>query len=190
MPKEFFTKEAVLEATWSITRQRGIDSVSVRTVAALLHSSPGPIYRHFGTMQHLTQAMLQRAQQLLISWMQEPYTEFAFLNMGVGFIRFARDEANLFQATLLSPHYTRDFVRSTNAICLSMMETMEPFKPFTQDYRAQILEAMSIVGYGLAMQIFLGLISKPSNEEIIKRLKTMGTGTLEYYQNKMREGDE
>jgi AcrR family transcriptional regulator len=188
VPKESFTKEAVLDAAWGIARESGFDSVSVRTVAAVLHSSPGPIYRHFGTMQQLTDALLQRAQQVLIGLMQEPYSEFPFLNMGVGFIRFARDEAKLFQTTLLTPRYAREFVCSTNAICLSLMAQMEPFAQLTDAYRTKILDAMSIISYGLAVQIFLGILPKPDDEEIIQRLNAIGTGALEHYQRQMQNG--
>lgn len=185
MPKESFSKEAVLEAAWEIVRHRGIEAVSVRTVAARLHSSPGPIYRHFGTIQNLMNAVLERAQRLLVSWMLEPYTEFSFLNMGIGFIRFARDEAKLFQGTMLTPRYSRGFIRSTNVICMSLMEKMEQFSQFSNENRKKILETMSIVSYGLAVQIFLGILPQPSDEEIIQRLNLIGTGTLHYYKTLM-----
>ena len=99
MPRNLtFTAESVLDAALDLARKEGIEALSARAVAQRLGSSTAPVYSAFSSMESLKEALLDEALELLDASVERRYTEGRFLNQGVGFAAFARDEPRLFFA--------------------------------------------------------------------------------------------
>ena len=71
-----FTREQIVAAALAITRERGFDAVTARAIADTLHSSSKVIFSAFSGMDDLLAATIAA---------------------GTAYIRFARNEPNLFQ---------------------------------------------------------------------------------------------
>lgn len=99
-PKVKVTKEEIVNAATVIVRERGGDALNARTVAALLDCSTQPIFSNFQTMDDLRMAVVERADKLCQNYMrrEEESDEFpAYKANGIAYIRFAKEEKELFK---------------------------------------------------------------------------------------------
>jgi AcrR family transcriptional regulator len=93
----FYTKEAVLEAAFELTREKGWAAVTARNIAKKLGSSTMPIYSSMKSMEEIEQEVRRRAEAVLLDYQRRRFTEDTNLNKAVGYVAFARDEKNLFR---------------------------------------------------------------------------------------------
>lgn len=101
MPRKFmFTREEVLAAALDLVREHGIDAVTARGLGERLGSSSKPIFSLFENMEDLLKAVMDAANELYKSYLQEgmksgkypPYKA-----SGMAYIRFAKEEKELFK---------------------------------------------------------------------------------------------
>jgi AcrR family transcriptional regulator len=95
--KTFFTKEAIVEAAFTITKEEGWRAVTARNIAKKLGSSTMPIYSSMKSMEEIGSEVRARAEKLLLEYQGRSYSDDTMLNMAVGYVTFARDEGNLFR---------------------------------------------------------------------------------------------
>jgi len=95
--RTFFTKEAVVEAAFMLTRERGWAAVTARSIAKKLGSSTMPIYSSMKSMEEIEAEVRARAEALLLEFQGRDYGGEGSLNMAVGYVTFARDERSLFR---------------------------------------------------------------------------------------------
>lgn len=96
-PKVTVTREQVLDAAFSIVRERGRSKLSARAVAQALGCSTQPIYRAYGSMTKLHEDVFGRASEVAMRYLVGDGDEPSFLAMGYGNLRFAQQEPHLFQ---------------------------------------------------------------------------------------------
>jgi AcrR family transcriptional regulator len=99
--KQLYTREVIIEAAFSITRQSGWQAVSARSIAQELSASTQPIYSYIKAMGKLSDEVRLRAILLLAEFQAKSYTENPYVNMAIGYISFAREEQNLFRFIFL-----------------------------------------------------------------------------------------
>jgi AcrR family transcriptional regulator len=95
--KVFFTSEAIVEAAFALTRERGWAGVSARSIAKRLGSSTMPIYSTMKSMEEIERQVRARAESVLSDYQRRPYTDNPVQNLAIGYVAFARDEKNLFR---------------------------------------------------------------------------------------------
>ena len=95
--KSSFTKDAFVDAAFKILRTKGWNNLSARSLAKELSCSTMPIYSYLKSMKSLYEALRKKAVDLLITYQTIPRTGQIFLDMGVGYILFAKQEKNLFR---------------------------------------------------------------------------------------------
>jgi len=95
--KTFFTKEAVVEAAFTLTREKGWAAVTARSIARKLGSSTMPIYSSMKSMEEIEAEVRAWAEALLLDFQARNYEGGASLDMAIGYVTFARDEHNLFR---------------------------------------------------------------------------------------------
>ena len=93
------TKEMVKSAAFAIMREEGMDGLTARRLADKTGCSTQPIFRVYHSMEELWRAVYEKAVSFF-----EDYYEFypkmgdtPFLNIGMAYISFAREEKNLFK---------------------------------------------------------------------------------------------
>jgi len=169
-----FSRETVLGAAIAIIRKEGWEHLTARKVAVRLKSSVAPVYSVFGSMEVLEREVLQQARRLLNETMAVRYTEGAFLNIGVGMVVFARDEANLFGSLFHTRHNHPDIVDGIFASILASMKA-DPFLRLLSDASLErLLHNIGMYTLGLAASIVYGRRQDPSSENIIRQLKNAG----------------
>jgi AcrR family transcriptional regulator len=95
--KVFFTREAIIEAAFEITRDKGWAAVSTRSIARKLGSSTMPIYSSMRSMEEIEAEVRSRAEALLLDYQRRPFSDQPAQNKAVGYVAFARDQKNLFR---------------------------------------------------------------------------------------------
>jgi AcrR family transcriptional regulator len=97
-PAATVTREQILETAFDLVRREGMAALTARRVAAALGCSTQPVYSSYPSMDALRADVLQRAGELAQRYLKpDPSAELPFLAMGLGSLRFARDEPELFR---------------------------------------------------------------------------------------------
>lgn len=94
-----FTREQIVAAALAITRERGFDAVTARAIADTLHSSSKVIFSVFSGMDDLLAATIDAADAQYRAYSADFVRDSAdppYKAVGTAYIRFARNEPNLF----------------------------------------------------------------------------------------------
>ena len=103
-PKVKFQKEEIIAAAVQITREKGISAVTAREVGAALGVSSRPLFTYFDTVDELKREVYHYAKKLYQDYVKEGLTaEIPFLGLGQNYIRFAKEEAELYKYLFLNP---------------------------------------------------------------------------------------
>ena len=108
-PKNKFTKEEMTEAALRIVRAKGIGCLTAKTIADELGTSTRPIFTGFGSMKDVKQELYAAAMRIYDSYTSAGLQEkIPFLGVGKNYIRFAREEPELYRLLFLSriPEYS------------------------------------------------------------------------------------
>lgn len=111
-PKIRITKDEILNAAIDIVRESGAQSVNARALSSVLRCSTQPIFSNFSTMDELRLAVVEKADMVCQDYMRREMEsgEFpAYKASGMAYIRFAKEEKELFKLL-----YMRD--RSTESV--------------------------------------------------------------------------
>ena len=102
-PKNKFTKEEMVAAALKVVRARGIGGLTAKTMADELGTSTRPIFTGFGSIKEVKQAVYAAAVRIYDDYtslgLQE---EIPFLGVGKQYIRFAREEPELYRLLFLT----------------------------------------------------------------------------------------
>lgn len=113
MPPKFkFTREEIIQEALDLTRKNGISAVTARALGERLHSSVKPIFGQFKNMEEVQKEVLKASYDLSCTRMQElmesgeypPYKA-----SGIAYIRFAKDEPELFKLLYMRDRSNESF---------------------------------------------------------------------------------
>jgi AcrR family transcriptional regulator len=169
-----FTREAVLEAALGLVREEGWQALTARALGKRLEASVAPLYSTYGSMEALEREILQAARQRLDALMAVSYTQDAFLNIGVGMVVFARDEAHLFSALFHAKHSHSDIVDAIFASILESMKADATLRLLSDASLERLLHNLGMYTLGLAASIVYGRGEDPSTDNIIRQLRNAG----------------
>ncbi len=97
-PKAKITREMVIDAALALTRTAGAASINARAVAQQLGCSTQPVMYHFAKVEDLKRAVYEKADRLHTEYLlRTGAQENAMLGIGLNYIRFAAEEAQLFR---------------------------------------------------------------------------------------------
>lgn len=102
--KESITIQRILNTAFTMTREEGFANVTARKLAARVECSTQPIFRVYKNMDELQEAIyLQSAAFFQNYYSQYPkISKTPFVNLGMAYIAFAREERHLFKLLFLS----------------------------------------------------------------------------------------
>lgn len=102
--KEVISKNDILRCAFELAREEGAEEVTARKLAAKAGCSTQPIFRAYANMDELLGKVLEQAITFFDSFYQNhPGTQedVPFLDLGLTYISFARQEKNLFRMMFL-----------------------------------------------------------------------------------------
>jgi AcrR family transcriptional regulator len=177
-PKTVFTKEDVVSAAFEVVQQKGMKALTAREVARRLKSSTAPVYSNFESMKLLEREVMKKSRDLLLDYMTRPYTEIVFLNMGIGYAYFAREQCALFRALYLEDSGYKEIIDELEGSMRVQMAKDPRFTSLDDQDRFSLLDKMWIFTHGMATMICVGLSEDQSDEYIIKTLKDVGSAVI------------
>lgn len=123
-PKVKITKNDIINAAIDIIRN-GCEDLNARSIAAALSCSTQPIFSNFNTMEELWGAVINEVYRIYLRFIDnevksEKYPRYK--SFGVGYIRFAKEEKELFKLLFMRNRdneeltYSKDFEESVEII--------------------------------------------------------------------------
>jgi hypothetical protein len=189
--KSKFTVEDIVEAAFSISREEGVEKCSARAIAHRMQSSTMPIYSCLSSMKELEEAVLKKSIDHLISYETKVRTGDVFLDMGIGYIMFAKTEKHLFRMLFLSEKregyedIRKRFKEYVIESLLKVLSGFEPLSVFTDSQKRELIDRMWVFNHGLAMLLNNSLIDDLNEKQIAEFL--LDTGIFIIYGELMRE---
>lgn len=127
-PKVRVTKEDIITTSIEIVREKGVDVLNARSIAAHIGCSTQPIFSNYASMDELKQDIMKKAYNLYMNFLKQeaesnkypPYKA-----SGMGYIRFAKEEKELFKLLFMrdrsKENIADDFDESTR-MSIEMMQ--------------------------------------------------------------------
>lgn len=102
-PKVKFPKEEIVSAALNVARRKGLYGVTTRDIAAELSISTRPIFTFFRSMDEVRDAIRDAARAEYSRYAMEGLSAaIPFYGFGMQYIRFAREEPELYRMLFLS----------------------------------------------------------------------------------------
>jgi len=114
-PKVKVTKEAIIKTALELVRINGSGALNARSIAAALGCSTQPVFSNFATMEELQEATVKAAYEQYLFFLKKevengkypPYKAF-----GIAYIRFAKEEKELFKLLFMRDREGKELVPS------------------------------------------------------------------------------
>lgn len=103
-PKNKFTRAEMTAAALDVIRAGGREALTAKSLAEKLKISTQPVFTCYGTMESLHDAVYAAAEDVYNTYADAGLREsIPFFGMGMSYIRFAREEPELYRLLFLTP---------------------------------------------------------------------------------------
>ena len=184
-PQINFTKNAILQEAFEIVRKEGQQALTARRIAQRLNCSTQPIYSAFASMKELEEAVLEKAKNHIVQYLlSEDQTPYPFLNIGLRYLQFAKEEKELFKLLYLSGKGEL-ISQEMNAFIAEFAQRMKQeafLKGLEEERFKRLFMSMWIFTHGLIMLSF----AQPDEDETAtaafakQQLLQMGRTVIEW----------
>lgn len=188
-----FTKEEILNAALELTRKKGFDAVTARALGAELGTSPRPIFSLFENMADVQQSVLKAADELYQSYLVADMSSGKYppyKASGMAYIRFAREEKELFKLLFMRDRTAED--KDRNEISKETEQLTELIRKqvnITKEQAVMFYLEMWAYVHGIAAMIATGFYDW-SEELCSKTLTDMYQGLKYKYENQNSKESE
>jgi AcrR family transcriptional regulator len=179
MPPLFqFTKSDLVQAAFNIVREEGLENLSARAIAARLKSSTSPIYSLFGSMEALEKEVVEKIVEMKVKYETTQRTGLPYLDVGLGYILFAREEKQLFRS-LFQSNYSKVLLQSTKSELAKLISK----DPLTGDLKEEQLHELIELGWyyihGIASLSNIEFVDMKSEAEIVSDISKIAVPFIE-----------
>lgn len=187
-PKVKATREQIVDGAFEVVRGEGLDALTARRVAREVGCSTQPVYRVFTSMDELRAEVLERAGHVALSYLAPPSGEAsAFFQIGLGNLRFARDEPHLYRAVTLEGPAMGDLLqdREPPPFVLERMRDEPILQGLNDDQLTRIHGLMWFFSQGLA-NLFLAETDEDPMPMAAEYLMLAGRAVVEFERGQAR----
>ena len=171
-PKVKITKEDIVVTAVDIVRRNGAAALNARNIAAELHCSTQPLFTNFSTMEELKLAVVAAADQCY-----QEYTEREMMDRkyppykasGMAYIRFAREERELFKLLFMRDRTEEPVVQDTE-VTDRVIDILQKNTGLSREEASLFHLEMWAYVHGIAAMIATGFLEL--DEELISRMLT------------------
>ncbi len=102
--KETIKKDFLINTAFTMAKQEGIENVTARKLAAKAECSTQPIFRLYENMEDLWSEIFSKAVAFFSFYYDRCLKQYEepFVNLGLAYIQFAKEEKELFKILFLS----------------------------------------------------------------------------------------
>lgn len=165
-PKRKYSKKQIVKKAFEIAKKEGIDSITIRKVAAKLNSSVAPIYVNFNNVEELIQAVIEKTFKLGEELIYEQDTGEPFKDIGLASLKFARKYPILYWDLLKNQgKYMNDYDQSMGNIVIKEMKKDDNLSELSDEKLKEVLLKMRVIQTGISVMVSSGLLPKEFNEK-------------------------
>lgn len=169
-PKTKYSINDIVDAALAVVRRDGLESLTTRAIAGELQSSTMPIYSCGKTMTEIEEEVVKRCWGILIDYQKKPLTPDIYINMGLGYVLFAKHEKHLFGCLHSSKHLelNRRLAEENFINNLIRLKDYQPLADVADDLKLKILIQGWFFCHGLADLIsknLSGTLNVPQTDE-------------------------
>lgn len=180
--KQSVTKDMLLDAAFELVREKGKEDLSARHLAERAGCSTQPIFRIYKNMGELDDDLFLKCADYFSGYFEldSNYSVMPFVNFGMTFISFAKNEPNIFRMLFLSENRlgksTYDLVNggSKNYV-INELKRIKGIEP--SDYESVFMKVWLII-HGTACMMIRNEFDI-SEKETVKLLEDMFTKIYE-----------
>lgn len=148
------TREDIINAAVEVLRDGGFSSINARSVARKLGCSTQPIYFSFRSMDELKAALTQRAIEMHTQRVRESLrahqgNDSRYSSYGMGFVRFAAEEKQLFRWLYLEGRQTGPY--RSDVLEAEVIRTIVDEFGYSEETAKAFHRDMVYYSYGLAI---------------------------------------
>ena len=156
-------RDHILHGALVLLRTRGPDALTARMLAQQLECSTQPIYSAFGGMKDLERTLLREVRRYYREFLaREHGGSTPFENIGLGYLRFAREEPRLFNWLLGSGRLKVDFDAQTHSpevqLGLDRMAEDPSLAGLSPEQIERLQRNLWIYTHGLAVLLSSGIL--------------------------------
>lgn len=144
--------------------------VTARSVAAELGCSTGPIFTHFGSMDGLHEELMDRIIALFVATASGGDHGDPLVSAGVGWLQFATDEPNLYEAIFLKRHPWHAKWGPVRRKLAEHMADHPNYAHLDRKARFALVGRASIVMHGLGVELWSGRLAGGDLVSLIEEL--------------------
>jgi AcrR family transcriptional regulator len=177
MPRKTkYCEEDIISAAYSVARDYGLEELSTRSVAKKLNCSTMPVYSFLKSKKNLEEKVIRMAYNELYAYQITPRTGDIFLDMGVGYVLFARNEKFLFRCIHNELHVDnfREYNEKHFDLLLKKLSEYSLLQGMpTEQIRKFFMQGWTY-SHGLATLVNIDYFPGISEQEICERLMYTG----------------
>jgi AcrR family transcriptional regulator len=116
-PKVRITKEDIITTSVNLVRVNGVDSINARAIASALNCSTQPIFSNFSSMEELEDSTIKSAYEIYLSFIKKEVESAKYpkyKSFGMAYIRFAKEEKELFKLLFMRDRSGEDITPTTD----------------------------------------------------------------------------
>lgn len=116
-PKTKITKDDIITASLDLTRNNGFEAINARSIASALNCSTQPIFSNFSSMEELESEVFRAAYRHYLGFINaelESGKYPAYKAYGMAYIRFAKEEKELFKLLFMCDRADKDFIPTSD----------------------------------------------------------------------------
>jgi len=104
--KEQISKQMILDGAFDLLKKEGVEMLTARKLASYIGCSTQPIFRVYKNMDELYSEVFECAKRYYEEYCLNYKKEFdtPFLDLGLCYVQFAKEELNLFKLLFLTKH--------------------------------------------------------------------------------------
>lgn len=172
-PRNKFSRDEMIEKAVQVVRKQGIGALTAKSLANELGVSTQPVFTCFHTIEEVRREVVNAAKLLYDDYVKEGLcNDIPFLGFGMHYIRFAKEEPELYRLLFLSTDQSEgnsafeEMNASLELVTDSMQETYHIDAKTAERY----FRDMWLVAHSLATLIVTG--SCPYTDQEIGRILT------------------
>ena len=168
MPPKFrYTREEIIHAALALAREGGMEAVTAKRVGARLHASVKLVFGQFTGMEEVRQEVREAAFRLWQDAMREAVRagdEPLYMASGMAYIRFAREERELFRLLFMRDRFGEAFDDRANV--RPLLEELQRAAGLSEDEACRVHTEMWMFVHGMATAVATSYL--PWDDQLIR----------------------
>jgi len=180
-PKAKYSKQEIIEKAVEIIGESGYEKLTARELASTLGTSVKPIFTAFENMEEVKQECFNFAFQKYHSYFKDGLGEYPLKTIGFNYIKFARNEPNLFKIIFLKSQETElsfgEYMQKLDDEYENSLKLVMDYSGFNKEKSFELYKNLWIYSTGIA-SLCATKQCKFTDDEINQMLDLAYTGLI------------